>query len=98
MTGAQLFVVQALVIIAIPYGAWHFGRLHGLIPCVIVQILAGIALGPSLLGRVAPDAYALLFGPATLGTVSGIAAIGVLFYPSDALGDGSRVDIRKGQP
>jgi len=80
MSGAQLFVVQALVIIAIPYGAWHFGRLHGLIPCVIVQILAGIALGPSLLGRVAPDAHTLLFGPATLGTVSGIAAIGVLLF------------------
>jgi len=80
MTSAQLFVIQALVIVAVPYGVWHFGRLHGLIPCVIVQILAGIALGPSLLGRVAPDAYTLLFAPASLGAVSGIASIGVLFF------------------
>jgi Kef-type K+ transport system membrane component KefB len=80
MGGAQLFVVQAFVIVAIPYGIWHFSRLHGVVPCVVVQILAGIALGPSLLGRVAPDAYALLFGPATLGAVSGIASIAVLFF------------------
>ena len=80
MTGAQLFVIQALVIVAIPYGVWHFARLHGVVPCVVVQILAGIALGPSLLGRIAPDAYALLFGPGTLGAASGIASIAVLFF------------------
>jgi len=33
-----------------------------------------------LLGRIAPDAYALLFGPASLGAVSGIASIAVLFF------------------
>jgi len=80
MSSAQLFVIQAFVIVAIPYGIWHLSRLHGIVPCVVVQILAGIALGPSLLGRVAPDAYALLFGPATLGAVSGIASIAVLFF------------------
>jgi Kef-type K+ transport system membrane component KefB len=80
MTSAQLFVVQALVIVALPYGIWHFSRLHGIVPCVVVQILAGIALGPSLLGRIAPDAYLLLFDPAKLGAVSGIAAIAVLFF------------------
>ena len=80
MSSALLFVVQAFIIVAVPYGVWHFGRLHGVTPCVVVQILAGIALGPSLLGRIAPDAYALLFGPATLGAVSGIASIAVLFF------------------
>src|SRR5262245_44377088 len=35
-----------------------FRRLHQ--PAVIGEVVAGIALGPSLLGRVAPDAYGWL--------------------------------------
>ena len=49
-------------------------------PRVIGEVCAGIALGPSLLGRVAPDAMASLF-PSSVSPVLGILAqIGVILY------------------
>lgn len=53
----------------------HFGQ-----PRVIGEVCAGIALGPSLLGRAAPDMMEALF-PATASPVLGILAqIGVILY------------------
>jgi Kef-type K+ transport system membrane component KefB len=46
----------------------------------VVQILVGVALGPSLLGRVAPELHAAVFTPALLAGLSGIATLGVLLY------------------
>ncbi|MFO0999040.1 MAG: cation:proton antiporter [Planctomycetaceae bacterium] len=49
-------------------------------PRVIGEVCAGIALGPSLLGRVAPDVMTSLF-PATVSPILGILAqIGVILY------------------
>ncbi|WP_375412932.1 cation:proton antiporter [uncultured Bradyrhizobium sp.] len=80
MTEAFLFVVQALVIVVLPYAVWHFTRLGRVVPLVVVQIMTGVALGPSLLGKFAPDAYQLLFSPDRLRGFSGISSIAVLTF------------------
>lgn len=49
-------------------------------PLAVVQTLAGIALGPSLLGRLAPELHAALFTPTVLAAVNGLSAIGVLLF------------------
>lgn len=49
-------------------------------PAVIGEIVAGIALGPSLLGALAPQASAFLFAPASLGVLKLLAEIGVLLF------------------
>src|SRR5215475_5301655 len=75
-----IFLLQAFVIVSVPLALSRLLRLSGVVPLVVIQILLGIALGPSLFGRVAPDAYAMLFNATTLAPLSGAASIAVLFF------------------
>jgi Kef-type K+ transport system membrane component KefB len=47
---------------------------------VIFEVLAGILLGPSLLGRVAPDAYAFILPSSTVPSLNIVAQFGVVVY------------------
>src|SRR5215211_1492143 len=49
-------------------------------PAVIGEMAAGILLGPSLLGWVAPPVFARLFPQASLGTLQLISQIGVCLF------------------
>jgi Kef-type K+ transport system membrane component KefB len=80
MTADLIFLLQTFVIVTVPFALSRALRLSGVVPLVVIQILLGIALGPSLLGKVAPAVYSLLFNPATLGPLSGAASIAVLFF------------------
>jgi K+:H+ antiporter len=59
---------------------WRGLFLRGAVPLVVVQILVGIALGPTLFGRYAPQLYHLFFNPATLTPLWGVASIAVLLF------------------
>src|SRR5271156_5989842 len=80
MTPGLIFLLQALAIVAVPIVLLRFSGLKGLLPLVVVQILVGIALGPSVFGRVAPETYYLLINPASVAYLSGIASIAVLIF------------------
>lgn len=75
---SQLFV-QLIVIIAA-------SRLMGLVatrlgqPSVIGEMAAGILLGPSLFGLLAPDAFHFVFAPETLGSLKLLSQVGVCFF------------------
>jgi Kef-type K+ transport system membrane component KefB len=49
-------------------------------PAVIGEVLAGILLGPSLLGRIWPDASGFLLPPAVAPFLSILSQVGVLLY------------------
>ena len=49
-------------------------------PAVIGEILAGVLLGPSLLGLLWPQALAFLFPPSALGPLQLLAQLGVLLF------------------
>jgi len=49
-------------------------------PPVIGEVIAGIVLGPSLLGRIAPDAYAFLLPPAVAPRLNAVAQVGIAIY------------------
>jgi Kef-type K+ transport system membrane component KefB len=69
-----------------------FGYLAGLIgqQWVIGEIVAGIALGPSLLGAIAPGLKTQLFPAETLPTLTTLGQIGLVLYMFSL---GARVDI-----
>src|SRR5437763_1331389 len=80
MSAGVIFLIQALIVIALPVAVLRFARLKGVVPLVVVQIVVGIALGPSLFGRLAPDTFALFFNPAALTPLSGIGAVALLVF------------------
>src|SRR5216683_428091 len=97
MTPELIFLVQALAILVLPVAVWHVLCLRGRVPLVVVQILVGVALGPTLFGRFAPETYQLFFNPTTLTPLWGVASIAVLLFgfvtglhldPADFLGRG----------
>jgi Kef-type K+ transport system membrane component KefB len=97
MTPELIFLVQALAILVLPVAVWRLLFLRGAVPLVVVQILVGIALGPTLFGRFAPETYHLFFNPATLTPLWGVASIAVLLFgfvtglhldPAELLGRG----------
>ncbi|MFZ6180132.1 cation:proton antiporter [Nannocystis pusilla] len=49
-------------------------------PLVIAEVVAGILLGPSLLGLVAPDVKAALFPAASLGILGMLSQVGLLLF------------------
>jgi Kef-type K+ transport system membrane component KefB len=49
-------------------------------PPVIGEILAGILLGPSLFGRIAPDAFAALFPTSSLAVLNIVSQIGLIVF------------------
>lgn len=57
-------------------------RLLGLVrqPQVVGEMVAGILLGPSLLGWVAPELSAALFPPASLGLLYALSQVGLLIF------------------
>jgi Kef-type K+ transport system membrane component KefB len=74
----HLLLAMAAVVIAGRAVSWIL-RLVGQ-PAVIGELVAGILLGPSLLGRVAPDAAAYLL-PASVAPFLGVLAnLGVIIY------------------
>src|SRR5262249_54215909 len=79
-TGDLLHVLIALIVVIATARAMGslFRGAHQ--PPVIGEIIAGIVLGPSLLGRLAPEAEAYIF-PAAVGPFLNILAqVGVILY------------------
>ena len=80
MTSGLIFLVQVLIVVVLPLAVLRVSRLKGLVPLVVVQILVGIALGPSLFGRLVPDYYQMFFNREALSQLSGIASVAVLIF------------------
>ncbi|MFE8920905.1 cation:proton antiporter [Streptomyces rochei] len=69
---------SALVLVAAHAAGWLARRLKQ--PYIVGQLSAGIALGPSLLGSLAPEAYATLF-PAAIGpALTGFAQLALVVF------------------
>jgi Kef-type K+ transport system membrane component KefB len=79
MASFKLLIVQiATILIIARLMGWLFRKLHQ--PRVIGEMAAGILLGPSLLGWVAPGVSAALFPPASLEQLSSLSQIGLLLF------------------
>lgn len=72
-------LIQVLIIIGLSrFVGLGFRRLNQ--PLVIGEIVAGILLGPSLFGLLAPDAAIALFPPETIPFLGVLSQIGLIFF------------------
>jgi len=74
-----LLILQTCVIIVAARLVGALARRLGQ-PAVIAEVMAGIVLGPSLLGRVSPSAFHGLFPKATLPALSLLSQVGLVFF------------------
>lgn len=74
-----LFLAQVLAIVAV-------ARLLGMAmsrigqPAVVGEMLAGVVLGPTLFGALAPQLHGMLFAPPSLGSLQLASQLGVILY------------------
>jgi Kef-type K+ transport system membrane component KefB/nucleotide-binding universal stress UspA family protein len=74
-----LFIVQAALIVAVSRLLGRLARVLGQ-PMVIAEIVAGIVLGPSLFGIVAPQAMATVFPQTSMGLLNLLAQVGLILF------------------
>ena len=74
-----LLLLQIAVILS---ACWLVRRIvvHLDQPPVMGEIIAGLLLGPSFLGWIAPNWYAQLFPPASLPALNGLSQIGLVLF------------------
>jgi len=72
-----LIQIGVILVVARIIG-WVFRKIHQ--PQVMGEMVAGILLGPSLLGWVAPDVSAALFPPESLGFLNALSQVGLLLF------------------
>src|SRR5687768_12532639 len=73
-----LLMQIGVVLIAARLVGWLFRHIHQ--PQVIGEMVAGIILGPSLLGWAAPQLSASLFPPSSLGFLNALSQIGLIVF------------------
>jgi Kef-type K+ transport system membrane component KefB len=74
-----ILVMQIAVVLAAARGVgWCFRRIQQ--PQVVGEMVAGILLGPSLLGWLAPDVFATIFPPGSVGLLGQVSQLGILLF------------------
>ena len=86
-------LVQLFVIIAVAQLAGRVCKRIGQ-PAVVGEIVTGIALGPSLLGLISPEAFAFVFPADSLGALRLLSQVGVCLF---MFGVGMELDVRQVQ-
>jgi Kef-type K+ transport system membrane component KefB len=79
MASFKLLILQiGTILIVARLVGWLFGKLHQ--PRVVGEMLAGILLGPSLLGWMTPNISSSLFPPDSLGHLNSLSQVGLLIF------------------
>lgn len=80
MTTIEIFLGVMIVIFAVPFLVWRIFKTDLYAPLVVVQIIAGIILGPGLLGQVAPDFHQSIFKPEVMVSLTAIATWAAMLF------------------
>ena len=92
MNTTEIFLIAMTIIFTVPFLIWRLGRTDYYAPLVVVQIIAGILLGPGVLGRFFPDYYAFVFTSPVVQSLNGIAWWAVMLFVMIA---GIEIDLKK---
>ncbi len=80
MTTTEDLLLALLIIFTLPYLLWRLLRTDDYAPLVVVQIIAGILLGPGVLGAMVPEWHAEVFSPQVITSLNGIAMWAVMIF------------------
>ncbi len=80
MIFTEAYLIALLIIFALPWLVWRGLRTDYWAPLVVVQIIAGVALGPGALGAAFPDYYAAVFQPDVITALNGVAWWAVMLF------------------
>lgn len=75
-----ILFLQVVVVVGLPLALWGPMRLGRLFPLPIIQIFAGILLGPSVLGILFPDVFKFLFQKEVLAGVDTLANVALVLF------------------
>lgn len=92
MSTTEIFLIAMLIIFTVPYLIWRLGKTDYYAPLVVIQIIAGVLLGPGILGRIFPDYYAFVFNPSVVQCLNGVAWWAVMLFVWIA---GIELDLKK---
>jgi Kef-type K+ transport system membrane component KefB len=92
MGTTEIFLIAMAIIFTFPYLIWRVGRTDYYAPLVVVQIIAGVLLGPGILGKVFPEYYTFVFNAAVVQALNGVAWWAVMLFVWIA---GIELDLRK---
>ena len=76
----MLHELLALAVAIVTVQALGLAFRHWRQPLIVGEMIAGLVLGPSLLGWISPQAFAFLFPPEAVTFLSAIARVGVILY------------------
>lgn len=79
-TATELYLIALTVILAVPYAVWRVLRTDSYAPLVVVQIIAGIVLGPGVAGAAFPGIHAELFNSQVMAALNGVAWWAVMMF------------------
>jgi Kef-type K+ transport system membrane component KefB len=78
MQFSTLLVQIVLILVTTRFVGWFLRRIHQ--PQVVGEMIAGILLGPSLLGWLLPGVSAVVFSADSLSALNGLSQIGLLLF------------------
>lgn len=73
-----LLLLQAFLVLLIPYLLWRPLRLGQVFPLAVIQIFTGVLLGPSIFGTLLPDLQKALFGAS--GNIGAVANVAICIF------------------
>ncbi len=92
MTTTEIYLIAMAIIFTLPYVIWRLAKTDYYAPLVVVQIIAGVLLGPGILGKIYPDYYSFVFSAPVIQSLNGVAWWGVMLFVWIA---GIELDLKK---
>jgi len=80
MTITETFLLALALVMGLPWLVWRLLRTDNWMPLVVVQIIAGVLLGPGVLGVALPQVHDFLFPPGVIAALNGIAWWAVMIF------------------
>lgn len=80
MSTIAIFFTQAILVIGLPYLVWRIPGVRRVAPLVVLQILLGLALGPSVFGKYSPELWSYLFSDASMQKLMGPSWLAMVLF------------------